>query len=356
MMTCSTPKTFFSIASLMSVVLFASFAKADALNLAVVDEVIIPGYKQLADSSKSLVTETKAFCSAENPSDNAALKVAYEKAFLDWQGVQFVRFGPIQILMRDFRFEYWPDKKSKTAKHLSTLLAADDFGAQIAPENFASASIAVQGFGAFEWLLYGLKSEEAKEAQARKCVVMQSIADNLAQMAQGMLNEWSGGDDAFRQYINTGDEENLYFENSTDVSSQILNAVHVELTLVESQKLGLPIEGKRANPKRAEAWRAGLSLPAIRQNVETAHKVYEIGFKPRVEDDALKTELDQAFSRLIETLNGTDNTLLTRARDEAAQVEVASIKAQVAALNALIASKLTEATGIPLAFNSMDGD
>ncbi|MEE9446699.1 MAG: imelysin family protein [Arenicellales bacterium] len=356
-----------SLVSLITVPFLLFFSAqplhAEKWNLKVADELLIPAYKDLSRSATELSAKTLRFCGAPSDDGMIHVKTAYKQAFLNWEKIQYIRFGPIQTLMRDFRIQMWPDKKGKVGKHLNKLLADDDYKAKLAPDKFALGSVAVQGLSAFERLIYGYKLAGDVPQNKRQCDVMQSIANNIEAISTGLLDEWVGEDDPYRQYLIPPPEGNLYFESDQEISSKLLNSFYTELLVIGTQKLSLPLgEGKagqkktKPNPKRAEAWRSQLSLAAIQTNVESLFSLYKIGFEPRVKEDSLNEAMYQAFESLLGMIKQTDQSIFSKVKDASASEHLLEMRMKVTGLRGLVSNRLSKALNIPLAFNGLDGD
>jgi hypothetical protein len=130
------------------------------------DRLIIPAYRQLETASVLLRDRTESFCKAPDETALEGLKSAFGRTMEAWQSVQHIRFGPVEYLMRGPRFQLWPDKRGSVSKHLSRLLASADRSA-LEPERFAQGSVAVQGLGALEVLLFDSDVEAVPNPMSR---------------------------------------------------------------------------------------------------------------------------------------------------------------------------------------------
>ena len=67
------------------------------------------GYQALAASSGKLAGSTQAYCEKPQQQAKAALEADWREAFLDWQRVRFVDFGPIEQNSLAWQLQFWPD-------------------------------------------------------------------------------------------------------------------------------------------------------------------------------------------------------------------------------------------------------
>ncbi len=320
---------------------------ADALNSAVAERHLVPAYARLATTTAQLQATAEAGC------DRQALRDRYREAFLAWQGIQHMRFGPIQVLSRDFRFQLWPDKRGAINRHLNALMSTPD-PATLEPDTFAAGSAAVQGFGALERLLYTPPPDIDPDWE---CRVIGAMTANLARMARDTLHEWQDGDDAHRLLFADASEGNDYYDSADELSARLLNNLHTQLERVADQKLGRPLgtDPQHAAPRRAEGWRSGLSLDAIRENLAATEALYRIGFQPRVEA-ALDSQIVAGFGDARQRLDALDGPLDALLADPGGWHRIEAVRETLAELKLRIGRDLSTALGLPLGFNSLDGD
>ena len=331
---------------------------SDVLNRAVAERHIVPGYAALAAATAALDDAATRHCVADGPT-HKALHAAYRDAFLAWQDVQHVRIGPIVAFGRDFRFQLWPDKRGSVGKHLAQLMAERD-PAALEPERFAAGSVAVQGFGALERLLYGPPPAEAERDW--HCRVVSAITGNLARMAAETVAAWRDGPSAHRLMFATASRGNAHYASADELSARLLNDLHTQLERLVEHKLSRPLGDNvaRAMPKRAEAWRSGLSLAAVERNLAALDALYRTGFAPRRDDQALLAAIgaDLAAARQLagSLAASTAGPLSQQVGDPDARADLERLRDHLASLRARIAGELATALDLPLAFNSLDGD
>ncbi|MCB1773290.1 MAG: imelysin family protein [Gammaproteobacteria bacterium] len=324
---------------------------ADTANLAVADEHIVPAYQALQEQTAALDAAAQAGCLA--PDGRSQMQNAFASAFLAWQDIQHIRFGPVQYLSRDFRFQMWPDKRGSVGKHLARLLASGD-PAALETATFASGSVAVQGFSALERLLYGSEGG-GREWQ---CQVINAITNNLQQMATDTLVGWTTGDESHHRMFATAGDGNALYDSAGELSGKLLNSLHTQLELVIDRKLRRPLDDNmaKARPKRAEAWRSGLSLPAITRNIEALRALYRVGFARILGDKALDARIEAGFESALATAAGIGLPLHEAVKDDAQRQQLERLLADLERLAQDIGRELTSALGLSLGFNSLDGD
>lgn len=306
---------------------------------------IQPAYAQLATTTAALQSAASAFCAQPSTVRLKAIQAAFAPAFLAWQGAQHIRFGPVQLFMREYRFDLWPDKRGTVGKHLVRLIG--DVGKDpsvLEPAAFANGSVAVQGFSAMERLLYGESMDrfDAPGFTAR-CRVLTTIGDNLAGMSADIVTNWADPSPP---------------EELSERDAELLASINTELERVVAQKLALPMgsDATLARGSRAEGWRSGLSLAAIRENLASTRALYRAGYQSRAKTAGLDARLENAWASALDALEAIGKPLDAAVSDPVERPKVEALRQRVSELKAMISSDLAPALDLTLGFNNLDGD
>ncbi|WP_230969983.1 imelysin family protein [Nitrogeniibacter aestuarii] len=306
---------------------------------------IQPAYTQLAGTTATLQSAAKAFCARPSGATLDATRQAFAPAFIAWQGAQHIRFGAVQLFMREYRFDLWPDKHGTVGKHLVRLTA--DVGKDpsvLEPDAFANGTVAVQGFSAMERLLYGegIDRYDAPGFDAR-CKVLSTIGENLATMSADIVRNWATPSPP---------------EDAAERDGELLGSINTELERVVAQKLALPLgsELKYARGTRAEGWRSGLSLAAIRENLNATRALYRVGYKARAKAVGLDGKLEKAWAAALDALEAIGKPLDEAVADPVERPKVETLRARVSELKTMVGSDLAPALDLTLGFNNLDGD
>ncbi len=325
-----------------------------ASNLRIVDAFAIPAYQKFVDTSNVFNTRTMALCTAPDPQKLEAVRHDFHAVMDAWQHVQILRQGPVELYMRHFRVQMWPDRHNTGAKQLRRLKSVAD-PAVLEPQAFTAGSVAVQGIPTMERLLFsnGITVEGFTENGRANysCSIMQAISLNLHSIANELLNEWQG---EYRSAIATPSANNDYFATGEEAAAQFLKQLYTELQAVTEQKLMRPLDGEHFRPRRAESWRSGRSLRNILLNLESAQQLYSVGFAPSVADEKLKRQLQAQFKLVIEQAEELQMPLL-RAYEKQPQA-LARLQKEISTLKRMLGVELPLAVNLPLGFNSLDGD
>lgn len=88
-------------------------------------QAIHDGYKLLATEVDELASATTDYCNAPTPDSRQALDNSWLDAFLAWQQVRFVDFGPVENNNLSWQFQFWPDPKNLVARKAQYLLGTE---------------------------------------------------------------------------------------------------------------------------------------------------------------------------------------------------------------------------------------
>lgn len=323
----------------------AQAAPPEGLDARVVQGHIQPAYVRLAETTDVLAGRVSALCDAPGPVRLNAVRAAFPPAFLAWQGAQHLRFGPVQLFMREYRYDLWPDKRGTVGRHLARLIAdvAKD-PSTLEPRSFANGSVAVQGFSAMERLLYGEGIDRFDAPGfAVRCRVLGAIARNLRDMSAQIVANWA---------------DPLPPEDPAERDATLMANLNTELERVVAQKLALPLGSELAHARgsRAEGWRSGLSLAAIRENLIATRALYRLAYQGRAKQAGLDARVERAWSRALVAVEAVSMPLDQAVADSGAREQVERLRRRVSELKALITTELAPALDLTLGFNNLDGD
>ncbi|MFT6030283.1 MAG: putative lipoprotein, partial [Oleiphilaceae bacterium] len=190
-------------------------------NINTVNDYIIPIYKELNRSAQAMNTSINNLCS--NPQNiSGALTIArkdFHQTMDAWQFIQNIQFGPIQILMRNYTLQFWPDKKNHVSKHLAIMLETKD-PKTLTDAEFNKASVSIKGLPAIERFLF--EEDETKQLNAKSfhCQALMKIGAYTANTSKELVDEWQ---DMKNQFTNATQIDG-YFEDDIEASTTLLKA------------------------------------------------------------------------------------------------------------------------------------
>lgn len=308
---------------------------------------ILTGYQNLEAQSQTLAAQAETYCKTPSSEGFEQTQRAWRDAFLAWQRVRFVNFGPVKRGNLDWQFQFWPDSKNLVARKAKFLLKGNT---AITPETITESGVAVQGFPMAEYLLYDQdfnKSDKALPAE-HACQLLIRVTDHIANNGETVANAW-------------GDFQKNYVENDqyTDLT---IRAAMAGIELLEERRLAQPM-GLRGTGKRsvysADAWRSGASLIAADATIQGLQQQFMPAFSRLLKDHEqadlarrIAEQLDEAHAKFPE-LDRPMGPLLTNDEEFRA---MQSLYVHVSQANVLLSDQAAAALGIVRGFNSTDGD
>jgi len=325
-----------------------------SINLAVTDQHAVPGYTRLAETAATLVPAAASLCAAPAADTLTALQDSYHLALDAWQGVAHLQFGPVTYFNWNYRLQFWPDDNGTGARQLDALLAAQDL-TQLQAAAFERQSVGVQGFPALERLLFEDDALAQVQAQPYRCQLVEAIAANLATIAEGIAQRWSGD---FRATI-ASPEQSGQFENAQDATVDFYKALVESVRRYQQQKLE-PVLGEslqQARERRAESWRSQRSLRNLKLDVAALHHLFTAGtpalYSALHADDVVAVEA--AFASLQQMLAPLPDDFLPLLADETGYAQLTALVTGLDTLYEALEASLKR-TDLYLGFNSLDGD
>ncbi|WP_067868551.1 imelysin family protein [Neptuniibacter marinus] len=328
------------------------------LNQAAVNEHILPSYNALAEKSKTLAMASASLCAAPSEENLRNAEAHFIDTLNAWQGIQHVQFGPIELLMRNFTIQFWPDKKNLTSKQLNIILKNQD-PASLEPEFFRTASIAVKGLPAMERILFADDALKQIEENPYRCQFLQSVSDYLVIQTDNTNKEWQ----EYKQEFSTLISEEGIYENAQEASIDIMKAQVEPLEVIRDLKILRPLGNKgKAKARRLESWRSKNALQNIQMNIQSLHHLYS-GLKDYNLFQLLKEEgandladsIEQQFITIETTLGKIPTPLSLHLKEPKVKEQLLLIAQELKQLHESL-DKTMPALGLQLGFNSRDGD
>lgn len=328
-----------------------------AINLAVVDDQLIPLYQRLAETGTALGGAGERFCDSGLAQDYRTFVAAYHKSMDAWQAIQHIEFGPITYINWYYRIQYWPDDKGTGPRQLSALLAGRD-DSIFSVDNFPRQSVGVQGFPALERLLFEDNALAMLQEDAFRCRFAQVISANIAGMSVGVHQRWV---EEFRATV-MNPEDSGFFEDSKDLSISLMRALVQSLPRLKRQKLE-PVLGEnreRSRLKKAESWRAERSLRNIRINVDSLYALFNgsegaaMPLKAVLADDKIEA-VNAEFGWLKETLAVMPDGFEAVLQDQERYRQLQELSERLITLDHLLEAAVQD-TELYLGFSGLDGD
>lgn len=251
-------------------------AEAKAVMARAVDGYIAPAYANFHDKAEDLAEAMSALCAAPSNETFAGVEQSFGNAVEAWSRVDFIREGPVLEKNRFERVLFYPDRKSTGMKQVQALLARPDEAATD-PKNLAGKSVAMQGLGALEFVLFGTGAEEVtKEKGSFRCRYGLAVARNVEAIGSELEAAWTAADGVALHWKEPSRDNPVFRDGEEAVRALI--GIHVHgLEAVRDQRIRAFYQGKdgKLAPKAAVFWRSGNTIRAISANVAGLEELWK---------------------------------------------------------------------------------
>lgn len=325
---------------------------------AAVEGYVRPAYATFRTESEALSGTVDALCAEPSQARLDGARAAFSKAVETWSQIELLRIGPVTEEHRLERILFWPDRKGTGLKQVQAAIASEDPTAADAG-SLAGKSVAMQGFGALEFVLFGTGSAALADANSYRCSYAAAIAKNVASIAASIDEEWRRPAGFAAQWAHPGDD-NPFFRDETEAMNELLSVFVNGLELVRDQRLAfLGKDGGADKPKQALFWRSDLTVASLAGNVAGLAKLFEAsGLSASLPAgqawiaDSIRFE----FANAARAAEGAAGPIAEVLKDPAQRGSLAYFGIVTSSLSELFGTRLAAELGLTAGFSSLDGD
>ena len=322
-------------------------------------QVIAPSYQLLADRAANVYNTAKACSQQSVPASTvlAKLKGEWRATMAAWQGVQWVRFGPIMAQSREWQLQFWPDSKNIIGRKMLNLLRQEP----IEQGHIERAGIVVQGLSGLEYILFDPKAATVA-GPAKRCQATLLIARQLALTTEALHREWPQFYQQQRALA-----AKMAGDSQHPATLLVLNSLVQQSDFILNKKLATPldIDGARGrvNPYFLESWRSQTSFDHLRENIQALDRLFYQGglqsYLVAKGAQALAGDMARQLDTLNQHLQGTHSHFNFSAVSKEGETIKQRVKPLYQAfyhLHHLIKIDLVKTLQVSLSFNASDGD
>jgi len=318
-----------------------------------------PAYGAFHAATAKLDGEVRALCADPSQFHLSAARSAFVATVAAWGQVEPFRFGPITEENRLERILYWPDRKGIGLKQVQAALAEAD-GTVTDPAKLSEKSVAMQGLGALEFILFGTGSDAlAAKGAPHRCAYAQAAARNIEQMANAVMVAWDAPDGISQQWAAPGPGNPLY-RSKDEAMTELFNVFVHGLEMVRDVRLNgfLGETPKDDRPKQAIFWRSQATDVSLGANMEGLQKLFDasgIGALLAPDSAWIAQSINFEFNtagRMLTGASGPIDTVLAGQQRNGLQ----AFRLISSHLSELFGVNLAGALGLTAGFSSLDGD
>lgn len=350
--------------TILAVATIGSAAQAPALDDTAIltrsiDGFVRPAYHRLHESASALTATTQALCATPSTAALETARSGFEDAIEAWSSIEIIRFGPVTRENRLERMLFWPDRKGTGLKQVQAAIAAQDATATDAT-TLAGKSVAMQGFGALEYVLYGTGAETLAAGDAYRCAYGAAIAGNMEAISASLDAEWADAGGFAAEWEHPGPDNPRYHKPGEALGE--LFAVFVNgLELVRDVRLNgfLGAAPEQDKPKQAVFWRSELTATSLHANMVGMKKLFavsEITQSLPEESQWLPQSILFEFGNAEKAAHSVTAPVGDALGDPVLRSKLSYFGVVTSSLSDLFGNRLAGELGLTAGFSSLDGD
>lgn len=325
-----------------------------------IDGFVLATYVSLVERSEALSAGMKTLCGEPSAQHAADAQAAFAATVDAWSRAEIVRVGPITEDNRLDRMLYFPDRKGIGLKQVQAAIAnADQTATDTA--SLAQKSVAMQGLGALEFVLYGTGSEVlVTEDGAYRCAYGAAIAGNVEAMAAGTLAGWQKPDGFAAIWKSPGATNPLY-RDGTEAVTELVEIFVNGLEMIRDVRVKSFLDDKAEadKPKQAIYWRSGQTVASLAANIAAMRDLFDAsGLREALPEDQawIAESIDFEFGNAIRAAEAAEGPTADVLADPEKRGKLAYFALVTTSLSELFGTRLSGAFGLTAGFSSLDGD
>jgi hypothetical protein len=326
----------------------------------VIASFIQPSFERFADQSELVAIAVGSLC--DKPGETALLSArnAFADTALAFARIEFLRTGPLARENRLERLLFWPDRRGIALRQVQAAIATGDESVTDAA-NLPAKSVALQGFPALEYLLFGTGSEAlADPGGDHRCRFAQAVAQNIRGIAGEMNAEWSAADGYASIWSKPG-PDNPDFRDASEAVAELVSIPADAFEMIHDLRIKPLVagNGKKANPKSALLWRSGLTFAYIGTEFDALRTYFELSQMSDLLPDDERWRGGSAlfeFNNAAKTVAKIQNPVADVLRDRQMAEDLKYLGIVAKSLQRIFGGQIPEALGLSVGFSSLDGD
>lgn len=325
-----------------------------------IEGYIRPSFDRFEEQAQQLEFALADLCATASATSLDEARGRFGTTVAGFARISFLRFGPLVRENRIERLWLWPDPRGIALKQVQAVLAEEPADL-LEADALQEKSVALQGFNALEFVLFGTGAEELAATSATyRCRYGSAIAVAVRRIAEEMAMEWRAADDISARLIAPSAADADYRTVREVLEEFVGSAAHGIEAIRDTQLL--PFIGRTRfdpKPRSAAFWRSGQTFEVMRAGfdglesfIAQSRVVEAAGGDTRWLDSSLSFDFEQmrdAFSRVAPPVDAAlADPAQVRALDE--------VLALTRDLQGLVGDALAKLLGLSVGFSSLDGD
>lgn len=300
-------------------------------------------FSDFRDKSASLADVSATYCQGTAPKE--AVETALSATWLAWAPLDAYQFGPIEAQAAALTVNFFPDKKNFVGRALTSVLKRPD-AEQADPAVIAQSSAGTQGLPAIERLLF---------EDLRTCPALVGVSGNLARIGTDLYDGWFGVDGWSDLVKNAGPDNPVYLSHR-EFTRQMYTALGFSIQRLREHRIGRPLGTyERSFPKRAEAWRLGITNEIMIAQLAGITEIVKLGFAGAVFNPS-RAWIEKVVSDTQARVRTIGAPLPIALDDPTMRIRVESLQGKLSYLQLQLDQDIGPGLGVETGFSAGDGD
>ncbi|WDR05009.1 imelysin family protein [Devosia rhodophyticola] len=324
-----------------------------------VNDVIRPAFQNFKDKTDAMTVAMDGLCVAPSSPNLDDAKLAFADVVDAYSRVEFFTIGPLGRDNRAERIFFWPDRKGIGLRQVQQVLAQEDETATT-PDGLTSKSVAVQGLGALEFVLYGTGNDTLTSTDGDfRCRFGLAISKSLANIGSELVVDWMASD-GIATHLMEPREDYADYRTKIEALEELVGFMSHGMEAIRDTRL-LPFIGREGAPKPrlAPFWRSGLTMAAVQANIEGLQTLFEksqIADAVGPTDMGLRASVEFEFAnafRAVDLVSLPVDQAVTRSKQMSALNYLVIV---TQSLQTVFGEQLSAALSLSVGFSALDGD
>jgi len=327
-----------------------------------IDDFARPKFATFAAATARLKTDVGALCSTPSDATLATAQQSFKDAVVAYSTIEFVRMGPLNVDERVERLLFWPDIKGIALKQIQAAIGTKDPSAE-QPATLQKKSIAMQGFGAVEFVLFGTGADDlASVAGTHRCAYGSAATTLIDGVAQALSDEWqhpiAGGPvDAMLNPQPTSRD----FRTELEVVNKLAAVLTLGTDTIRDQRISpiLSLTTGTPKPRLALFWRSGMTVRAIEANFTGLRDFFRAAKFDQAlgpGSDWIADNVEFEFRGALEAAAEVTGPIDVAVADPKGLLGLKQMYVSTGSLDTLLGDNIGAALGLSSGFSTLDGD
>lgn len=323
-------------------------------------QYIRPSYDDFQRQTSMLAVRTETLCRQPGVEPLKAAREQFERVALSWAHIEWLRVGPVMSDNRLERVLFYPDRKGTGLRQVQRALGNRD-ETVLEAESLSKKSVAMQGLGALEFLLFGTGFETLTiHDDEFRCLYAMAISKNLHQIALEINGGWQK-DEMFATYWVVPSADNPLFRNDFEALNRVIGTIIHGLEAQRDVRIGafLKDEAQMDRPKSALFWRSEFTFKMIAQGLAGLTDIYMVaGLADHIPEDQswLKSSMAFELNQSTRTAGSLEGPVAFLLQDAVSRERLVYLRLAINFAIERLDGALSPALGLQAGFSFGDGD